>query len=280
MDELVQSVLNGKLDFTKDEVWHLTGLINDYYRNSSNIELIPSQNVIFIGDLHGELQSAISVQRYIQKYNNHYFVFLGDYADRGPEQLETFNLVIALTIANPDRVLMLRGNHESDEIAKRYGFYNVVVQTYSSDVFKFYSRVFEVLPIAGYCKGTIFACHGGIPEDVSSIEEIQSRNRRNSNFPDDTIFQLVWNDPQEGDFKFKSNIRGSRARYYGQKAFDTFMMNIDAQMMFRGHEVVPNGYCTFFQDRLVSVFSASYLGRVNPKIVRFSKSGAIEPLDI
>jgi hypothetical protein len=280
MDELVQSILNGKLDLTKDEIWHLTGMIHDHYGESPNVQMVPSRNIMFIGDLHGEFQSVVSVQQYIEKYNNHYFVFLGDYADRGPEQIETFNSVMALTLAHPESVLMLRGNHESNEIAERYGFYDAVTRKYGFDVFKYYSGVFEVLPIALYSKDAVFACHGGIPEDIVSIEEIQSLNRRSPNFPDDTIFQLVWNDPREGSFKFRPNSRSSRARYFGQEAFDSFMKNIEAQVMFRGHEVVPDGFLTFFQGRLISVFSASYLGRVTPKIVRLGKNGAMEPLNI
>jgi len=280
MDALVQSILNGKQNFTKEEIWHLTGLTLDQYRTSPNVMTVPSQNMIFVGDLHGELQSALSVQRYMEKYNNHYFIFLGDYADRGPEQVETFNLVMALNLAYPERVLMLRGNHESDEIASRYGFYHAVLREFSLDVFKYYSSVFEVLPIAAYREGFAFACHGGVPEGVASIEEIQARNRRNPNFPDDVIFQLVWNDPREGNFRFYPNTRSSRARHYGQLAFDAFMGSIDAKIMFRAHEVIPEGYCTFFQNRLVSVFSASYMGRVRPKLVRLGANSTIEPLDI
>jgi hypothetical protein len=280
MDELVQSILAGKQDLTRNDIWHLTGMIQDQYRSSPNVISIPSQNIIFIGDLHGEFESVASVQKYVQKYDNHYFVFLGDYADRGSEQVETFNVVMALALALPDRVLMLRGNHESNEIAERYGFYHTVMREYDFDVFKYYSNVFEVLPIAAYHKDVVFACHGGIPEDVASIEEIQSRNRRDPNFPDDVIFQIVWNDPQEGNFRFIPNTRSSRARHYGQVAFDTFMERIDAQVMFRAHEVIPEGYCTFFQGRLVSVFSASYMGRVQPKIVRLGRNNVIEPLDI
>ncbi|MDH4214346.1 MAG: serine/threonine protein phosphatase [Candidatus Thorarchaeota archaeon] len=280
MDALVQSIFNGKQDFTQEEIWHLAGLTIDHYRASPNVVTIPSQNLIFVGDLHGELQSVLSVQRYIEKYNNHYFIFLGDYADRGPEQVETINLVMALNLAYPDRVLLLRGNHESNEIAARYGFYHAVLREFSVDVFKYYSSVFEVLPIAAYREGFVFGCHGGVPEGVASIEEIQARNRRNPNFPDDVIFQLVWNDPREGNFKFYPNERSSRARHYGQIAFDTFMENINAQVMFRAHEVIPEGYCTFFQKRLVSVFTATYMGRVRPKIVRIGSSGVIEPLDI
>lgn len=278
--ELVRSIIEGKTELTKDDIWHLSGLLQDHYRDSPNVLELPSENVIFVGDLHGELQSTQAVQRYISKYNKHHFVFLGDYGDRGPHQIETFNLVMALTLSNPNRVIMLRGNHESDDIAAKYGFYNEVTRAYSFDVFKHYSRVFEVLPIAVYKQASLFACHGGIPEGVTSIAEIQGCNRRHPNFPDDVLFQIVWNDPKENDFAFRPNTRSSRARFYGKTAFTKFMKDIDAHIMFRAHEVFPQGYQTFFDGKLVSVFSAAYGPRVQPKVVRLCKDFTIEPLDL
>lgn len=278
--ELVRSVLDGNTKLTKDEIWHLSGMLQDHYRSSPNVLDIPTDNVIFIGDLHGELQCTLAVQQYIKKYNKHHFVFLGDYADRGPEQIETFNLVMALTLSNPKRVIMLRGNHESDSVATHYGFYNIVTRTYSFDVFKHYSRVFEVLPIAVYKQAALFACHGGVPEDISSIAEIQGRNRRHPNFPDDVIFQMVWNDPKKNDYMFRPNPRSSRARIFGKAAFTKFMEAINAQIMFRAHEAFPQGYQTFFDNKLVSVFSATSYTKVQPKIVRLCNNYTIEPLDL
>ena len=161
---------------------------------------IPPRNVIFVGDLHGELESILSVQKLISKYKTHAFVFLGDYADRGPAQIETINLVMALALNEPERILMLRGNHESDKVAQKYGFYTEVTRTFSFDVYSKYLEVFQVLPMAVYNSEGVFACHGGIPEGVSSIEEIQICNRMNYDFPNDILFQLAWNDPKEADF--------------------------------------------------------------------------------
>ncbi len=278
--ELVRSILEGKTKLTKDEIWNLSGMLQDHYRSSPNVLDMSTDKVIFVGDLHGELQCTRAVQRYIKKYNKHHFVFLGDYADRGPEQIETFNLVMALTLSNPKRVTMLRGNHESDDIAAKYGFYNIVTKTYSFDVFKHYSRVFEVLPIAVYKKATLFACHGGVPEEISSIAEIQGRNRRHPNFPDDVLFQMVWNDPKDNDYAFRPNSRSARARFFGKVSFTKFMENIDAKVMFRAHQVFPEGYRTFFDNKLVSVFSATSSSSVQPKIVRLCNDYTIEPLDL
>jgi len=276
--DLIPSILQGKDTYTSNEIWELTGLIQDLYRTTSNIVELKTDKVIFVGDLHGELSCARAVQHYIKDYPNHHFIFLGDYADRGPQQIETFNLIITLTLAYPERVIMLRGNHESDRIATKYGFYNVVTRLFSFDVFKHYSRVFEALPIGVYNKSNFIAFHGGVPEGVSSIEDIQSRNRRHPDFPDDVICQIVWNDPKEGDFRFRNSTRGERTRFFGKRAFTEFMENVDAQVMFRAHEVFPEGYKTFFDDKLVSVFSATYGTRVQPKIIRLTNDLAIEPL--
>jgi len=276
--ELVRSILDGNDDASKDDIWQLSGLMQDHYRQSPNVLDLPTDKVIFVGDLHGELQCARAIQRFIKKYEKYHFVFLGDYADRGPKQIETFNLVMALTLANPKRVIMLRGNHESDRIATKYGFYNVVTRAHSFDVFKHYSRVFEVLPIAVYKKSVLFACHGGVPEGVSSVKEIQSRNRRHPDFPDDVIVQIVWNDPKEKDYKFRPSTRGERLRLFGKKAFTEFMNNIDAKIMIRAHQVFPDGYKTFFDGKLVSVFSATYGPRVQPKVVRLRSDLSVEPI--
>ena len=278
--ELVRSILDGNDKVSKDDIWHLSGLIQDHYRTSPNVLELPTNKVIFVGDLHGELECARAVQRYIKKYERHHFVFLGDYADRGPAQIETFNLVMSLVLANPERVTMLRGNHESDRIATKYGFYNVVTRDHSFDVFKHYSRVFEVLPIAVYKKGVLFACHGGVPEGVSTIEEIQSKNRRHPDFPDDIIFQLVWNDPEDKDYRFRPNNRGQRARIFGKKGFEEFVKNIDAKIMFRAHQVFPKGIKKFFDGKLVSVFSATYGPRVQPKIVRLCNDLSVETIEL
>jgi len=277
---LVHSILEGKIKFTSEEIWELTGQIQDLYRTTSNVVKMDTDKVIFVGDLHGELSSVRAVQKYIKDYPNHQFVFLGDYADRGPQQVETFNLVMALALAYPERMIMLRGNHESDRIATKYGFYNVVSKQFSFDLFRHYSRVFEVLPIGVYKPSDFIAFHGGVPEGVSSLEDIQSRNRRHPDFPDDVICQIVWNDPKDGDFRFRNSTRGERTRFFGKKAFTEFMENIDTRIMFRAHEVFPNGYKTFFDDRLISVFSATYGTRVQPKIVRLSNNFTFEPLSL
>jgi hypothetical protein len=266
--DLVREIIDGRTEVSKEDIWQLTGMVRDLYRPMKNCVDIPSRNIFFIGDLHGEFKPIASVLNLFQKYKNHSFVFLGDYADRGPAQIETFNLVMAMSLSAPDRVLMLRGNHESDEVAQRYGFYTEVTRKFSYDVYQYYLGVFENLPVAACSDEGIFACHGGIPENVRRIEDIQAPSRYNVNFPNDILFQIVWNDPKEADFRFAANSRGNRVKAFGQKAFDEFSDNLSVKLLFRAHEVVPDGVRTFFDRRLFSIFSASYRGAAIPKVVR------------
>ncbi len=259
----------------RDEVRQLIQEVSDQLASKPNVVRIPEGNLAIIGDLHGEYSSLDAVMREYLRTDRH-LVFLGDYADRGPEQVRTINTVIALSLLYPERVTIIRGNHESREIAQVYGFYNAVNREYGRDLFREYCRFFEVIPLAAYSNSGIFCCHGGIPEGLNSLDQLQSIDRFDQNFRNDTVFQMVWNDPQEGDFMFRPNRRSARARIFGKKAFDRFSENLGVSRMFRAHEAFANGYQTFFDNRLISVFSASYRGMAEPKVILANTDGSFD----
>jgi predicted phosphodiesterase len=264
--QLVKDVVAGRTDLKGDEIEQLLGMVRDHYRGASNVVEIPGNHTYFVGDLHGDLNAARSIRDILVNSDRRSMVFLGDYVDRGSHQIETVNLILALALTYPDRVTALRGNHESEEVSTRYGFFMAVSRSESDALFQRYCDAFQELPLAGLSKNGVFAVHGGVPEDVASLNDIQNLNRRHYNFPDPVAFQLVWNDPREGNFRFKPNRRGGRVREFGEIAFNEFTSNLGIELMFRAHEALPKGVTEFFGGRLMSVFSTPYGGRVSAHV--------------
>jgi hypothetical protein len=48
--------------------------------------------------------------------------------------------------------------------------------------------------------------------------------------------------------------------------------------MFRAHEVFPDGFKTFFDGRLYSVFSSAYRGASIPTVLRLGGDLKVEPI--
>lgn len=82
-----------------------------------------SSPVKVCGDIHGQYYDMLRLFEYGGFPPESSYLFLGDYVDRGRQGLETICLLFALKIKHPEKVFILRGNHESASITRIYGFY-------------------------------------------------------------------------------------------------------------------------------------------------------------
>ncbi len=250
----------------------------------NNIE--PNNEIHVIGDIHGNLQTLIELIKLINKNNPKHVIFLGDFVDRGPAQLECLIVVLSLKILFPNRYYLLKGNHETLEMNQYYGFYQEFIERFpAQNTFKEILTLYDAIPICAIINKTILCLHGGIPEDLEILNKLRSLKRENIDNDilksiTSGIFQIMWNDPKSGIKGFSESYRGEGIKFFGGDVFDKFMKTNNLQYLIRAHECFPEGYRWFFNNRLLSIFSsANYKGIYfpNPASYAIIKNNKVIP---
>lgn len=69
------------------------------------------EKALVIGDIHG-MYEKLEAMLVHWRPQEEMLIFLGDYVDRGPQNLEVLGKLQDLQLNYPDQVILLRGNHE------------------------------------------------------------------------------------------------------------------------------------------------------------------------
>ena len=145
------------------------------------------------------------------------YLFLGDFVDRGFYSVETFLLLLALKVSitlqlpyclklkfekvrYPDRITLIRGNHESRQITQVYGFYDECLRKYGSvNVWRYCTEIFDYLSLSALIDDKIFCVHGGLSPSITTLDQIRAIDRKQEVPHDGPMCDLLWSDPEDID---------------------------------------------------------------------------------
>ncbi|KAI9834424.1 MAG: hypothetical protein M1826_002578 [Phylliscum demangeonii] len=169
------------------------------------------------------------------------YIFLGDFVDRGYFSLETFTLLMCLKARYPDRVTLVRGNHESRQITQVYGFYEECQSKYgNASVWKSCCQVFDFLALAAIVDGKVLCVHGGLSPEIRTLDQIRVVARAQEIPHEGAFCDLVWSDPEDIE-TWAVSPRGA-GWLFGDKVATEFNHVNDLQLIARAHQLVNEGF--------------------------------------
>jgi len=285
------------MDYLKSEVFakdllKLVSKVRNMLEREPRCIFLQSSCYVF-GDIHGNLEDlhffSDNIWRLGMSLTAGNFLFLGDYVDRGLNCLECVAYLFAMKYQLPNKVFLLRGNHETRDVngwEEHYAERSFIYQCRSRfgddvgyRVWESVNQCFDRMPLAAVIDQDIFCVHGGIPRPISTtttrIQDILTVPKVAGVNPpyeheDDNYQQVasdcIWSDPASEEQEMLSvdpetgygeSLRGGGAICFGNKAVTNFLQQQDFSYIMRAHEAHAEGVAVSKGARVFTVFSTS-----------------------
>lgn len=221
------------------------------------IELDTDKEIIVVGDLHSYLEATNAIVKIISEQKNTIFVFLGDYIDRQIKEKDGINTILQLFEWKqkcPDRVFLLRGNHEFAEVNGSSGFREEIFTFYDEKTWNKFNGVFDEMPVALRTTTGVLMLHGGLP-DISSYEEMKNLPKTTQSEENKFADQIVWNDclPRKRAILAVADRGIPNTFTYGQDFFEEKMKILKSNVLIRGHQADMKG--AIFDGRCITLLT-------------------------
>ena len=202
--------------------------------------------------------------------------YTGDYVDRGMFSVETISLLVCLKLRYPNRVHLIRGNHESRGVTQSYGFYTECSRKYgNANVWHYFTDMFDFLTLSVVINDQIFCVHGGmvvllplsylrisllmqwtgLSPSIHSIDQIKIIDRFREIPHEGPMADLVWSDPDPERDEFSLSPRGA-GYTFGAQVVRKFLAVNNMSHILRAHQLCQEGFQVLYGDLLSTVWSA------------------------
>ncbi|KAK7546247.1 Metallo-dependent phosphatase-like protein [Phyllosticta citricarpa] len=260
IDDMIQRFKDGK-KIHKKYVYQIILAVKELvYNEPTMVEYdVPEGTKITVcGDTHGQFFDLLEIFRLAgSPSEKHAFLFNGDFVDRGSWSTEVALLLYSYKWLYPKSFFLNRGNHETDDMNRMYGFEGECRAKYTERVFKVFSESFSALPLATLIGKKHFVLHGGLfSNDDISLDDVRKLNRHKQRQPGQSglMMEMLWTDPQPLPGRGPSK-RGVGLQF-GPDVTKRFCERNKLDTVIRSHEVRMNGYEVEHDGRCITVFSA------------------------
>jgi diadenosine tetraphosphatase ApaH/serine/threonine PP2A family protein phosphatase len=227
------------------------------------VKLEPSGEALVIGDLHGDLESLITILKssgFIQKIaasKDATLIFLGDYGDRGARSAEVYYTILKLKLAFPEQVIILRGNHEGPEdlMASPHDLPLQFQFRFKDNWRAVYSKVrelFAYLYNAVLVEERYLMVHGGLSPEISSVQDLANANKTHPE--KDFLEDLLWSDPNDTVRNVLYSPRGA-GKLFGKSVTEKVLQKLNVKILIRGHEPCEEGFKLNHDGKVLTLFS-------------------------
>ncbi|VDB96282.1 unnamed protein product [Peniophora sp. CBMAI 1063] len=261
----------------EEHVMSILRQATDLLSSEANVLKVKSP-VTVVGDIHGQYYDLMKIFEVGGSWNDNNYLFLGDYVDRGCFGIECLLYLYVLKLWYPEKIFLMRGNHECAHLTEYFTFKRECLHKYSEKVYQACCESFNALPIAALLDSKFFCVHGGISPELNTLSDLDRLNRFQEPGSFGLLCDLLWSDPipnfghetepsqngpgvAPGTLWLNNDVRGC-SYFFTYEAVIKFLERNNLLGVIRGHEAQDAGYTMFRKTptkkfpSVITVFSA------------------------